>query len=148
MTTQLLSFVIILPYTEDTDDTMKTKQLVNKYHVKAKVDFADSNPNMTDFEGNHFKVTLRMSGRSMTVHFSQGYGINGEPTAASVLECLLSDASGFDNSRSFEEWCSEYGYDTDSRKAERIYKVVEAQNRKLRTLLGEHYEEFLYSEQA
>ena len=42
-------------------------------------------------------------------------GVPVRPTAASVLCCLLSDADSAD--QSFADWCSDFGYDTDSRKA-------------------------------
>lgn len=43
------------------------------------------------------------------------------PTAASVLYRLLRDASAAD--QCFADWASEYGYDTDSRKALAIYEA-------------------------
>jgi hypothetical protein len=43
------------------------------------------------------------------------------PEAASVLNCLVLDSSAKDYS--FVEWCREYGYDDDSRGAERIYNA-------------------------
>lgn len=42
------------------------------------------------------------------------------PTATSALSCLLMDAEAF--GFTFEEWASEFGYDTDSRKAEATYR--------------------------
>lgn len=84
-------------------------------------------------------VTLKMKGRQMTVPYFTGSAITSDPTAVDVLDCLLSDATGYDNARGFEDWASEYGYDTDSRKAEDTYKVVEAQSKKLRTFLGNLY---------
>ncbi|MOA20040.1 hypothetical protein D3C78_1404570 [compost metagenome] len=41
------------------------------------------------------------------------------PCAASVLYNLIEDARGAD--QNFLDWCGDYGYDTDSRKAEKIY---------------------------
>jgi len=41
------------------------------------------------------------------------------PTAYDVLTCLTKYDPG-----TFEDFCSNYGYDTDSRKAEKIYKEV------------------------
>jgi len=41
------------------------------------------------------------------------------PTAYSVLSVLQKDDPG-----SFEDFCSEYGYDTDSRRAEKTYNAV------------------------
>lgn len=57
-----------------------------------------------------------------------------KPTVADVLDCLASDASGADES--FEDWASNYGYDTDSRSAERTYQTIQKQVKELRQLLG------------
>ena len=91
---------------------------------------------------NHFKVTLKgQPGRRMSVAFSQGSGISGEPTADGVLECLLSDASSADEE--FINWAGDLGYDPDSRKAERIYNAVKKQTAKLKQFLGDSFEEYI-----
>lgn len=41
------------------------------------------------------------------------------PTAYDVLVCLTKSEPG-----TFEDFCSEFGYDTDSKKAEKIYNAV------------------------
>jgi hypothetical protein len=87
---------------------------------------------------NHYRCTLKIGTQRMTVFFSMGLGLAGEPDLASVLDCLASDASEWENSKGdFEEWANEYGYDPDSRRAERIYRNVEMQSRKLESFLGE-----------
>ncbi len=43
-----------------------------------------------------------------------------KPTITDVVSSLAMDCGVLDCG-CFEDWCSEYGYDTDSRKAERIY---------------------------
>jgi hypothetical protein len=58
------------------------------------------------------------------------------PDAADVLYSLVSDASVLD-SGSFEEWASDYGYDTDSRKAETAYRACLDIALKLRNSIGE-----------
>lgn len=58
------------------------------------------------------------------------------PDIASVLDCVASDCAGYANSRCFEDWASEYGYDVDSRKAERTYEAVREQYRQAESLLG------------
>jgi hypothetical protein len=115
-------------------------RFINRNRITASVEWADNNPNMeADKEWNrgasHWKITLRCRGRQMTTYFSQGSAISGLPTAADLLDCLASDSSGIENARSFEDWCSEYGYDTDSRKAEKTFKVCERQAQKLKTFL-------------
>jgi len=42
-----------------------------------------------------------------------------QPTAYDILACLTKHDPG-----TFEEFCSEFGYDEDSRKAEKTYKAV------------------------
>ncbi len=113
-------------------------------------DYRDSNPNMADDkwarEATHWTCVLRRGGRQMTVPFSQGAAHVGPPELKSVLDCLASDASGVANAQSFEDWCSEYGYDTDSRKAEGVYKACVQSAKKLKNLLGEEaYEELLWN---
>lgn len=58
------------------------------------------------------------------------------PGVADVLHCLLMDAEVID-AGSFEEWASNYGYDTDSRKAESIYRACLDTALKLRAMLGD-----------
>ena len=71
-----------------------------------------------------------------------GCALCREPTAEDVLQSLLSDASSADES--FEDWCGEYGYDTDSRKAERTYDQVREHTAKLRAFLGDDFEAYMY----
>ena len=49
-----------------------------------------------------------------------------------ALACLMSDA--FSGEMSFKEFCSEFGYDTDSRKAYRIYEACKKQAAKVAAL--------------
>ena len=127
---------------------MNTKQFVRKHRVSINNKWSDSNPYMPDsLNMNHWKVTLKHNGRQYTTYYSMGYGLSGEPTAADALDCLASDAAGYENARSFEDWAGDYGYDTDSRKAERIFRIVGKQADKLKTLLGDNlYNTLLWGE--
>lgn len=58
------------------------------------------------------------------------------PTPAGIFYCLCRDYDVMD-SGGFEDWASDFGYDTDSRKAENIYKACMEQSLKLRAVLGE-----------
>jgi len=57
------------------------------------------------------------------------------PTIDTVLECLASDVSE-SLDYGFEAWADESGYDTDSRKAEKIYKACLDMRASLLVLLG------------
>lgn len=58
------------------------------------------------------------------------------PDLADVLHSLASDASVIDCG-SFEEWASEFDYDTDSRKAEAAYRACLEIALKLRAAIGD-----------
>ena len=73
----------------------------------------------------------------MTVPFSQGAAHTMPPTAADVLDCMASDSAEVENADSFDDWAPEYGYDADSRKAERVYTACVKQADKLEALLGD-----------
>lgn len=83
----------------------------------------------------HWRITITRDGRQMRVYFSQGSAHTDAPTLEDVLDCLASDAAGINNAAGFDDWCSEYGYDTDSRKAERIYKACARQGAALARLM-------------
>jgi len=126
------------------------KQFINWYRIKIESEYVDSNPNMQDdgHRMNHYKVVLtaRIDGKrkQFTTYFSMGLGLSGDPDAGSVLDCLASDSSGIDG-QSFEDWAGDYGYDTDSRKAERTYNACVTQAAKLKKFLGESvYETLVY----
>lgn len=95
-----------------------------------------------------FSVTLHHHGRDMRVSFGQGAGHVDAPTVADVLECLASDAATYDQADRFDEdWARDYGYDPDSRDAERTYRAVKAQTERFRALLGEDYDAVVYADQ-
>jgi hypothetical protein len=135
---------------------MKMAEFIEQHGITMSVKRVDDNPNMpaelrdarsgTATPMDHWKVTLRMGNARMTSYFSMGSGHEGKPpTAADVLDCMGSDASGLENAKGFEDWAGEYGYDTESRKAERIYKKVQQVSYKLRQFLGqEAYESLLW----
>lgn len=97
-------------------------------------------------QANDWRITLVYQGRRFSLDFWQGTGIKEEPTAEGVLDCLLSDAQA--GNESFEGWCSNFGYDTDSRKAEKTYKACIKTAKRLRKLLGSDYETFAEAERS
>jgi hypothetical protein len=128
------------------DLAVTLREFLNRYPVKLSSRWVDSNPNMEDrdWAASHYRCLLRHDGRQMSVYFSMGSALCREPTLDDVLDCLASDAAGVESACSFEDWCGEYGYDTDSRKAEHTYKTCERQAVKLRRLLGDGYETLLW----
>lgn len=93
---------------------------------------------MLGMDGTHWRCVLRRAGdgrKRMTVLFTMGKAHTDAPDCASVLDCIASDASGIENARGFADWCADYGYDDDSRKAERIYNAACAGAKALKRFL-------------
>ena len=134
------------------------KQFIKENGLTMSCEYADSNPNMKDSQNmNHYKVTIkrrfkvfgnyldsRYGFKQMTLHFSQGYGVEGEPTLESVLSCLISDSyCGV----TFQEFCDNLGYNNDSRKAEKTFKATLKQTSKLKKLLDNKFNDLVGCEQ-
>jgi hypothetical protein len=94
-------------------------------------------------EMHRFAVTLICEDRCMTLPFHTGMGWDTEPTAKDVLTCVLSDITD----ETFEDWADDFGYDTDSSKAEATYRAVIEQTKAFRALVGpEAFEELRYGD--
>lgn len=91
-----------------------------------------------------YRLTLSYQGRKYSLDFWQGLGTKRAPSAADVMSCLLLNASACD--MSFDDWCMEYGYDIDSRKAEKTYFECCESGAKLKKLLGKDYRKFQEAE--
>ena len=138
---------------------MDVNEFARKHRVKMTPTLVGSNPNMDDMpEGStHWRCELRRSlpdvwqpgargptaprvvrlRRTLTTYFSMGPAHCKEPTTEDLLDCLASDACTIENAPTFEEFARDLGYDEDSRKAERIFKVCQKQTEKLRQFLGD-----------
>lgn len=109
------------------------------------------NPNIPDWKNaDHWEVVLNITGKGLyepelTTYYSMGKGHKGKkPTMEQVLDTHALDATGYEDSNSFEEWATNNGYNTDSRNAEKIYKLVEQKAKELKRFLGkEAYESLL-----
>lgn len=129
--------------------TTNLEELIEREGITMSARRTDRNSHMDAKNMDHWRVTLKrgelgVNYEEMTLVFSMGLGLKGkQPTAIEVLDCLASDASGFDSARSFEEWAGEYGYDADSRSAERIYTTIMKQRTELAAFMGDTYDELL-----
>jgi hypothetical protein len=59
-----------------------------------------------------------------------------EPPLPDVLDSLISDASCYDNARDFADFANDLGYDSDSIKAEALYRACGEVLRWLTTFVG------------
>lgn len=125
---------------------MNITEFCNKYGIIIS-DFASisANPNNPDWEANHYEVTLRYGKKRYKLPYSMGFGLKGSPKVDDVMDSLRLDCSSVEWS-SFEEWCSDFDYDSDSRKAEKLYNTCRKQAEKMKAFLGDLYDEFLETE--
>jgi hypothetical protein len=121
--------------------TMSQLQAVcERLRIKAEAEYGGVEVPEGWTPGTHpYKVRLRFQGRKLTVPFYMGPAHSSEPTAADVLACLVSDARAGD--QSFEEFCSDFGYDADSRKAESTWKQCASLAPRIRRFLGDAFDE-------
>ena len=66
--------------------------------------------------------------------YKTGMGIDEAPDVADILGSYARDYVSANNAGSFEDWASDLGYDTDSRKAEESYRACLAQRKPLMQL--------------
>ena len=122
---------------------------VAQRQIKMHCDWSNSNPNINlnnwSRIATHWKCVFKLGKRRLTAYFSQGTAYSGKPAIEDVLDCLASDAAGLEDS--FENWCNAYGYNTNSREAERTYKIIQRQSAKLAKFLGDQnaYQSLLFS---
>lgn len=102
--------------------------------------FARMDGNATDWDASasHYQVKVYQEGYgskpALVTQYSMGSAHAKAPKLRDVLDSLAMDARGI--STSFEDWCAEYGYDSDSRKALRTYEAYQENAARLRALLG------------
>jgi hypothetical protein len=132
---------------------MTYQEFCKQHRITIDVEWTEKNPCMSEKDNKkmyHYKCTLRRKTdegqpRQFTLIFSQGYGINHEPRPHDLITCIALDSS--DEDYTFEEWAREYGYDEDSRTAERVYNAVLDQTKKGKAFLGEIWDELMECEE-
>ena len=128
---------------------MNMQEFIEEQGVTMTAERTSENPNRGDsLNMDQWRCVLKRGHRRMTLTFSMGQGFNGEPpTVSDVLLCVQSDTASIEDTKGFEDWCDNYGYDPDSRRAERIYKACERQAKALKRFMGEVFDEFMGCEE-
>lgn len=114
-----------------------TKNFIQENNIKIESEWVENNPHMENSQNmNNYKVTLRFNKRQLTTYFSMGMALTGEPTAHEVVDCLAMDSYTYINEEDFKEFCSNFGYNEDSRKDYKLYNSIISQSKKLEKFLG------------
>lgn len=90
-----------------------------------------------DWQETSFQWKVQINGETFDFYTGAGWvqGIKGyevpkKPTLDDVLYCLVSDAEA--GEMSFDEWCDNFGYDNDSRKALAMYLQCQENAKKIK----------------
>lgn len=86
----------------------------------------------------YWNVKLTFEGAEISTTFNQGSAFTAPPKAEDVLGCLVMDAGCATGT--FEDFCSDLGYDSDSRTAERTYHACQKTELDLRRIFGGRYD--------
>lgn len=118
----------------------QAEDFLERFNIRFKATLSDTKapPWVEDVRGrygHHYRVTLSKQTPKCQTSFDFWDSVanyeNGTETvsAYSVLACISGDVNCPDN---FQEFCDEYGYDSDSRKAEKQFKLCDQAAKKLR----------------
>ncbi len=111
------------------------KEICKKHGIMMKVGSPKYGPVDWDKDYDHYRfpVTIRKDGKSMRVMFTQSRAQGSNPPDEyDIITCITKSDPG-----SFEDFCGEFGYDTDSRKAEKTYKAVKREWEAVKRVFGE-----------
>jgi hypothetical protein len=105
-------------YTKQADDFLKETGATIKIKFKKYGKHFDDDKQSR----NIYRINLKRDGKSYNFDFGQSIDStekNEAPTSYDILSCLQKYDVG-----SFEDFCSDFGYDNDSRKAKKTYHAV------------------------
>lgn len=90
-------------------------------------------------KADKWTITLKYKGRRMTTPYFTGPLYESEPRVDDILRSLFLDA--FATEVDFNDWCGEFGYDPEDKKAKKVYLSCKRSGERLKKLLGEDFEE-------
>jgi hypothetical protein len=118
------------------------KDIIEKYNLGLELTKIPFRPDRAsdewDKKASHyaFKIYVKYGdnfGKEVKGFYSMGSALKHKPTLEEILNSLSLDTISLEG---FEYWASDYGYDTDSRKAFAIYQECEQLHKQLVALLG------------
>jgi hypothetical protein len=92
-----------------------------------------------------YQVTLELTGvhgsGTFELPFSPSFG--DEPTVADVLSLVLMGVRAVQDTRDYEDWCDEWGFDPGDERKPGMYEDWRRIRRELRAFLGIEYGRYL-----
>jgi hypothetical protein len=130
------------------------EKLCTKKGIKITCEYGGASYNENFPNAHPYKRTLRKGDKQLTVPFYMGPAHSEEPTAADVLNCLISDTFAAENHNDWVSFAEEFGYlekpssydykpqkFTDQvRRAQKIYEQCVKMAPKVRHFLGNDFD--------
>lgn len=115
---------------------------LNKVNATIKIEYHSYGKHFEDDKEsrNIYNVTVKRNGKQFNFKFGDSIAntkAGHEPCEYDVLACITKS----EPEDTFEDFCSSYGYDTDSRKAERIYKAIQREFKGINRVFGDVLEQ-------
>jgi hypothetical protein len=117
----------------------QAEQFAKKHNVKMNINFCRYGQHFNDETAERyiFNITIKRNRKQFTINFGQSISDQDKkPTIYDILSCLQK----YENA-TFEEFCSNYGYNNDSIKALKIYKAVSREYKNVFRLFSDIMEE-------
>ena len=117
----------------------QANEFAAKHGVKLIINSSDYGYHFTNDKENRyiFNCTLTRNGKRYTFNFGQSIAAEDTPpTMYDILSCLTKY-----NPETFEDFCGEYGYNTDSINALNTYKAVKREFNGVNRLFNDILEE-------
>jgi hypothetical protein len=100
---------------------------------------------------NCYTIMLSYNGEDWEVPFYTGLGWTREPEVKDVVHSLLLDASSYESSRDFTDFCEQFGLEaetedyetgeyTENPEAKRIYEACKETAERIKTFFGDDLE--------
>lgn len=115
---------------------MKTTNLLNTIEMK-KTYICKSD--LTS--GNKYRITLKHNNKMVWFIYNDNY--MNKSDLKDILYCLILDATAYENAYNFTDFCNEFGYDSDSMKAYKIYLACKKQLERYNKLFTQEEKDFL-----
>lgn len=118
--------------------TEQANEFASKYGIKLTLISEDYKKHFADDKNERqvYKMRISRNGKSYTFDFGASIADPSEPTMYDVLAAFTKY-----DPRDFENFCGDYGYDEDSRTAEKTYKAVKKEFAAVERLFGDILEE-------
>jgi len=129
--TDLITAQNISKCLEYSEDSERLKKVIYSLQVKTKLVGYDKYFEDDKEPRNIYEVRIKRGNRSIGFRFGDSIANTQEGNEPDLYSVLSTISLEYEAPATFEDFCSEFGYDRDSRKAEKSFKGLKRMSEKL-----------------